>query len=425
VLDRGRTLDDALAAAYAKYAKVSAEKFEARDRAFVRLLVTTVLRRHGELSAVLDSFLSRPLPKDSVPLSSILLAGAAQLLILETPPHAAISLSVELTRTSRRMARFDKLTNAVLRRVANEGPAILAKLDDETINVPRWLYVRWQNSYGHDVARSIARASLAEPPLDITVRENAVMWAKTLGGSVLPTGTVRLASAGRIEELPGYLEGTWWVQDAASALPARLLGNVKGLKVADLCAAPGGKTAQLAAAGAHVTAVDQSEARMQRLAENMRRLNLTIEPVVADIIDWKPDRTFDAVLLDAPCTATGTIRRHPDILHLKRADGIDTLVLIQERLLDAAARLVKPGGRLVYCTCSLEPEEGETQIARFLSRHPEFVRDPIAAHELGVEARSISHSGELRVLPFQMETQAVPAASGIDGFFASRLSRTA
>jgi 16S rRNA (cytosine967-C5)-methyltransferase len=239
---------------------------------------------------------------------------------------------------------------------------------------------------------------------------------------VLPTGSVRLLAKGRIEQLEGYSEGGWWVQDAGAALPARLLGKIAGERIADLCAAPGGKTAQLAIAGASVVAVDQSKARLKTVAANLERLQLEAELVEADATRWSPDESFDAILLDAPCTATGTIRRHPDLPYLKSEEDIAELAALQSKLLDNAARLLKSGGRLVYATCSLEPEEGEAQIAAFLARNDAFSLDPIAADEFPGVSGFVLPSGHLRTFPDQLKLES-PECSGIDGFFAARLRR--
>ncbi|WP_072396196.1 transcription antitermination factor NusB [Hyphomicrobium sp. CS1GBMeth3] len=418
ILERGRPLDDAFDAAIGKVGPL-----ESRDRAFARLLVMTVLRRRGELESVVSSFLTKT-PPDSGSLVPILLSASAQLLILETPPHAAISLAVDLSRADPKARRFDRLTNAVLRRVSTEGKELLTGLDPVACNVPDWLLARWREAYGDETAREIAAASLTEAPLDLSAKAEAGAWAERLGGHLLATGTIRLsrADAGRVEALPGYGDGAWWVQDAGAALPVRLLEPAAGQEIADLCAAPGGKTAELAAAGAIVTAVDQSPARLSRLKENLARLKLEADVVEADLRAWEPERLFDGVLLDAPCSATGTIRRHPDILHLRRKDDTSQRVALQEGLLDKAAQLVRPGGRLVYCVCSLEPEEGERQIAKFLSANPDFVRLPIAPGEAGIDAAWITPEGDLRTLPFHLP-HAEPELSGMDGFYAARLAR--
>lgn len=419
VIERHRAFDEALAK---EFATPEIDAIPPRDRALARLIAATVLRRYGELSAVIRTFLDKPLPDNKGHLWLILLSGTAQLLVLGTPPHAAISLAVEQCRADRGSARFDKLANAVLRRVADKGPAIMAGLDGAKLNIPSWLWRRWVATYGEDTAKRIAEASLSEACLDISVKSDAEGWAKRLGGVALPAGSVRLDAHGRIEDLDGYHDGAWWVQDAAAAFPARLLGNVEGLAVADLCAAPGGKTAELASAGARVTAVDGSATRLERLAANLIRLKLEAEVVVTDAAAWAPGRTFDAVLVDVPCTATGTIRRHPDILHLKRESDLEGLATLQGRLLDNAARLVKPGGLLVYCSCSLEPEEGSQQISRFLDNKRGFTRVPITPGECGIEAQWISAAGDLRTLPIHAPgPDGVP--SGMDGFFAARLER--
>lgn len=392
-----------------------------RDRAFARLIAANVLRHHGELRAVVNSFLEKPLQGR---LELVLLSAAAQLLFLNTPPHAAISLAVDQTRMDKGGQRFDKLTNAVLRRVAERGPEILATIDGVLLNVPDWLMRRWEGHYGVDQARAIAEASLREAALDLSVKDDVAGWAARLGGTVLMPGAVRLSASGRIEDLPGYDEGAWWVQDLAASLPARLLGEVAGKSVADLCAAPGGKTAQLVAAGADVVAVDKSPGRLRRLDDNLLRLRLKAETLVADAAAFAPGRSFDAILVDAPCTATGTIRRHPDILLLKREEDIAALAALQARILSGAAAALKPGGVMVYCTCSLEPEEGERQVAAFLDAHGEFRRAPVDAATLGFDPAWMTADGDLRTLPCHFADEA-EGLSGMDGFFAARLERIA
>jgi 16S rRNA (cytosine967-C5)-methyltransferase len=398
------------------------EEISPRDRAFARLIALTVLRRRGSLETVLNHFLQRPLPESAARARAILLAGAAQILLIGTPPHAAINLAVEQCRRDRQAHRFAGLTNAVLRRVSAEGRSLLATLDPAALDVSGWLLQRWRERYGPETARAIALASLEEPPLDLSIKSDAAAWAERLGGVLLPTGSVRLTQAGRIEDLPGYAEGAWWVQDAAAALPVRLLGDVAGKHVADLCAAPGGKTAALASAGARVTAVDISSERLSLVRENLGRLGLgsTAETLAADIETWEPNQTFDCVLIDAPCSATGTIRRHPDILHLKKLEELPRLAMLEGRLLARAARLVAAGGLLVYCTCSLEPEECEDQIRDFLAAHSEFERAPLGPGLADIEPAWITGDGDLRTLPFHSPGG---VAGGMDGFFAARLRR--
>src|SRR5581483_10480724 len=351
-----------------------------RDRALMRRLVATVLRRLGTLRHRLGGFLEKGFPADAPRTETILLLGAAQILWLDVPDHAAVDLSVRLAQADRRAARYAGLINAVLRRLAQDRP--LLRDDDPAANTPGWLLNRWIAQYGAETACKIAEANGHEPALDLTVKSDAESWAERLRGRVLPTGSVRTLAQGAITLLPGFSESAWWVQDTAASLPARLLGDVSGLSVADLCAAPGGKTAQLAHAGARVTAVDRSPARIARLRENLARLLLQAEAIAADVLEWQAG-PFDAVLLDAPCTATGTIRRHPDVPWLKSEADVATLSSLQQRLLDRAADLTKPGGRLVYCVCSLEREEGEDQIEAFRARDQRFARLPVTAEELG------------------------------------------
>ena len=420
VLGRRRALDDTLAI-IEREPETSA--VPARDRAFARLIAGTVLRRHGQIQAALAPHLERPLGADQSVLKAILMAAAAQLLFLGTPPHAAINVAVDQTRLDPETQKFDRLVNAVLRRVAETGAELIAGQDPVALNIPAWMMERWTKAYGAEDARRIAAASLAEAPLDLSVKSDAAGWAEKLGGEVTPTGTVRLAAGGRIDRMVGFFEGDWWVQDAAAALPGRLLGDVAGQRIADLCAAPGGKTADLIARGAKVTAVDQAADRLDRLRQNLARLKLNpAESLVADVLKWAPPEPFDAVLVDVPCTATGTIRRHPDILHLKRLEDVGRQAEMQARLLKAASVLVKPGGLLVYCACSLEPEEGPDQIGRFLAGSGAFELVAVEPHEVGGLAELITPRGYLRTLPMHMGRDPVHMG-GMDGFFAARLRK--
>jgi len=391
-----------------------------RDRALVRKLVATVLRRLGSLRHLLKQCLESGFPTDAPRVETILLIGAAQILFLDVPDHAAVDLGVRLAQADRRAARYPGLINAVLRRVTREGKTVLAELDP-AIDSPPWLFARWQKTYGDETARAIALAHGHEPPLDLTVKGDAEALAARMRGRILPTGSLRTVAHGPVTLLPGFADGTWWVQDAAAALPARLLGDVAGKTVADICAAPGGKTAQLALAGATVTAVDRSAARLNRVRENLTRLGLSAETVVADATEWEGG-PFDAVLVDAPCSSTGTIRRHPDVAWNKSEADLAQLAGLQRRLLDQAVKLVRPGGTLVYCTCSLEPEEGEQQIEALLAREPSLRRRPIVADEIPGIAGFVSAAGDLRTLPCQWP-DADPRMSGLDGFYAARLER--
>jgi 16S rRNA (cytosine967-C5)-methyltransferase len=418
VLRRKRPLDEQLEdkAAHPEFAALAE-----RDRALVRALVTTVLRRLGTLRHLLGHFLARGLPADAPRLETALLVGAAQILWLEVPDHAAVDLAVRLVQADRRAARYAGLANAVLRRVGREGAQFLAGVDTLTLDTPPWLLARWTKNYGAETARAIARANGEEPALDITVKNDPQHWADVLGGRVLPTGTVRAIVHGPVTQLPGFDEGAWWVQDAAAALPARLLGDVAGRTVADLCAAPGGKTAQLAAAGAKVTAVDRSESRLKRLVQNLARLKLAADVVTGDVTQWQGG-PFDAVLLDAPCSSTGTIRRHPDIPWLKQQADIAKLAALQRRLIAQAATLTRPGGALVYCTCSLEPEEGADIVREFLGQTPDWRRRPIAAEEVGGLGQWLTADGDLRTLPCHLDDPD-SRMRGLDGFYAARLAR--
>jgi 16S rRNA (cytosine967-C5)-methyltransferase len=393
-----------------------------RDRALARALVATVLRRLGTLRHLLSLFLDRGLPTQSPLVEPALLLGAAQILFLQVPDHAAVDLSVRLVQADRYAARFAGLVNAVLRRVAREGAGCLDALDPVVLDTPGWLLARWSKAYGEDTARAVAAANGREPALDLSVKADPEAWAARLGGRVLPTGTVRAIAPGPVTSLPGFAEGAWWVQDAAAALPVQLFGKLKGKRVADLCAAPGGKTAQLAAAGALVTAVDRASARLDRVRDNLNRLGLAAELVCADVATWTTEQAFEAVLLDAPCSSTGTIRRHPDVPWLKRESDIAALAAVQGRLLERALGLTKVGGTLLYCTCSLEPEENQDLVAGFLAQHDGVRRAPISADEIFGCSEFINKTGDLRTLPCQF-ADADPRLAGLDGFYAARLEK--
>src|SRR5262245_361819 len=415
VLQRRSALDELLSG---KNAHPGLPRLAERDRALTRRLTATVLRRLGTLRHLVGGFLEKGFPSDAPRTETILLLGAEQILWLEVPDHAAVDLSVRLAQADRRAVRHAGLVNAVLRRVAQSGASSASDFLGDT---PEWLLKRWSKSFGADTAREIATANGHEPALDLTVKRDAKSWAERLRGRELPTGTVRTIAHGAISLLPGFSEGAWWVQDAAAALPVRLLGDIRGMNVADLCAAPGGKTAQLSLAGANVVAVDRSPGRLNRLRENLARLSLVAETVAADALEWQAG-PFDAVLLDAPCSSTGTIRRHPDIPWLKSEADLPILASLQQRLLDRAVGLLKPGAILVYCVCSMEPEEAEDQIAALLARDSRIARSRITAEDVFGREEFVTIDGDLRTLPPQLPD---PDArwSGLDGFYAARLVR--
>jgi 16S rRNA (cytosine967-C5)-methyltransferase len=397
VLERHSTLEEALDALPPQ---------DARDRAAAHRLAAAVLRRMGTLDAVLEPFLRKEPPE---PVRNVLRIGAAGLLLLETPVHAAVGTAVQLAKR-RGLAPFSGLINAVLRKVATQGPSALEDLDAARLDTPAWLWAAWGPS-----ARAIATAHQTEAPLDITVKAGA---APPPGGEMLPTGSVRFPAGTRVSELPGFASGDLWVQDAAAALPVRLLDPRPQERIADLCAAPGGKTAQLAAAGATVTAIERDLIRIERLTTNLRQWNLQADVIGADAITWRPERPLDAVLLDAPCSATGTIRRHPDVLRLKRQRDVQAVIQAQDRLLEAAIAMLRPGGRLLYAVCSLQPDEGAPRIAAALSKGGVRL-DPIRANELPTLPEALTKDGFLRTHPGLW-----PNRGGMDGFFAARLIRT-
>jgi len=409
VLRRKRPLDDAIEESTAMH------RLSGRDRAFARLLVATVLRRLGQIDALIAGCLNVPLAPRAALVQDVLRLGVAQLLFLRTPPHAAVATSVDVAQ-SRGFVSHKGLVNAVLRRLSTEGPQRVEEQDAPRLNTPGWLWESWSRTYGEPTARAIATAHLKEAPLDLTLRDDPETWRAMLDGVLLPTGTLRRPAGGALATLPGYVEGAWWVQDAAAALPARLFGDIAGRQVIDLCAAPGGKTAQLATAGARVTAVDRSTRRLERLVANLQRLDLPVDPVGADALTWRPSNPVDAVLLDAPCSTTGAIRRHPDVPHLKLPEDVARLSTVQENLLRAAIEMLRPCGTLVYCTCSLEPEEGLERIESLLYGGAAVKRRKIDPAEVGAEPEWITPKGDLRTLPCHFGHY-----DGIDGFYCARL----
>ena len=409
VLDDHRSLTDAL-----ERGVRGAENASTADKAFGRLIAVTVLRRLGELDAMIAGRVRRPLPRDAQRVQHVLRIVAAQIAFLGTAPHAAVNCAVE--QAKRCPGRYAPLVNAVARRFAPISPD---QPVDAKVNVPGWLWQSWSQAYGTDAAAQIAAVQRTEPPLDLSIRAPAdtEKWAAAVDGVTVIPGTVRLARAHDVPTLPGFVDGAWWVQDVAASLPARLLlatlDDVRSARIADLCAAPGGKTAQLVSAGATVTAVDADPTRLVRLRQNLDRLKLTASIVAADARIWSGDGPYDAVLLDAPCTATGNIRRHPDIPWLKRPTDVAQAAALQRELLHNAWRLVRPGGHLVYAVCSLQPEEGKQQIAAFLREAGQRV--PITAGDVHGLATP-DPDGDLQTLPVDQHDR-----GGMDGFFIARL----
>ena len=416
VVQRRLPLDDRLEI---HLSSEEASELAAQDRGLVRAIATTAMRHLGTIRKALGERLKNGLPQGAPKVEPILISAIAQILFLGIPDHAAVDTAVRLAREDAKALHFASLVNAVLRRIVREREAFLKTVNALRDDTPEWLARRWFETYGPEKAVRIAASHADELAVDLTVKDNAVGWASRLGAVLLPTGSLRLTNRDGIATLPGYHDGHWWVQDAAAAIPARLIGAKPGMRVLDLCAAPGGKTAQLATSGASVTAVDRSAQRMDRLRQNLDRLKLNAETHVADALTFKAD-PFDAVLIDAPCSSTGTIRRHPDVAWTKTLEDVLKLAAMQKRLLDRAAKLLKPGGILVYATCSLEREESEAQVEALLKREPRFHRVPIMAEEIGGMTELLTADGDLRTLPFQFSGEN-SRLSGCDGFYAARL----
>jgi 16S rRNA (cytosine967-C5)-methyltransferase len=424
VVDDRRSLE---ALTDAKGGLAAYRALDLRDRSLARAIAVTVLRHRGETGRALSRMLDRPLPKRALALQHALETAAAQILYMDVPDSAAVDLAVTAISADPSTARFAGVANAVLRRLAREKDAILALPPDAATVFPQWLAAELRRDHGRDNADAIARAVLDEPGIDITPSTllpdaEVSELAAALQARIMPTGSLRLSTETPVRELPLYGDGKWWVQDAASALPVRLLGNVAGRKVADLCAAPGGKTAQLAAMGAQVTAVDISPARLERLGENLERLKLDARVVCADILGWEPGKVFDAVLLDAPCSSTGTIRRHPDVMWTKTPQDVTALADLQARLIRRAATFVRPGGLLVYANCSMLKREGEHLLAAIMKEPAGIRHKPLAKGEFGLPGELVNRQGALRTLPFHLPAPdgSPPSTGGMDGFFACR-----
>jgi len=379
----------------------------AQDRARAQRLATETLRWMDRADRMLGPHLRRRPPLAGL---MILRLGAVELFVDAAAPHGVVDAAVTLAKSDPKTAPLAGLINAVLRKLAQQGVAAWRALPEPRL--PKWLRAPLIAAYGKAGVAAIEAAHARGAPRDLTPKDgDAAGLAQRLGGRALATGSVRLDMPGQVTAMPGYAQGVWWVQDAAAALPARILAPAPGARVLDLCAAPGGKTLQLAAMGARVTALDVSAARLARLAKNLARTGLSADTVVADALTWRPEAPFDAILLDAPCSATGTIRRHPDLPHAKDGAGFAALFDLQAALIDRAAGWLAPGGRLVYCTCSLLPDEGEVQAQAARARHPDLVPDPAALDRPGIAPEWIGAEG-LRTRPDQW-----PEIGGLDGFF--------
>ena len=415
VLDKRQAFDHALEAHEAFHA------LDTQDKAFVRMMVATVLRRLGQIDDLIAQSEDRSTTKTPT-LQNILRLGVVQIMFMAVADHAAVDTSVRLCEAHGH-TRQKGFVNAVLRHITRSGPAMLAKQDEARLNTPEWLLKTWIEDYGLGVAADIAQANLKEAPLDITIKKESDRnhYASLFKATELLTGTLRKSSGGRVQELEGFDEGDWWVQDASAAIPARLFGDLKNRVVVDLCAAPGGKSVQLASLGADVVALDRSAKRLTRVEENAARLGFSekIEIHVADAAAWKPPSPLNYILLDAPCSATGTVRRHPDVLHLKREQDVARLADTQTRILNNAFEMLAIDGVLIFCTCSLQKEEGENQIESFLADHPNAARLAITADDLNGYDESINAQGDVRILPHHQA-----AIGGMDGFFISRLTKT-
>ena len=394
-------------------------KLDTRDQGLARAIAITAVLKHNQIEAVLKRVMQRPPPKRARFLIHSLHVAASQILFLDAPDSAAVDLGVTAIGGDDRTSRFRGMANAVLRRMVREKQELLEKTSQTSL-LPKWMEKALRKDYGKEKAQNISRFVSLEPMLDLTVKNQPEAWAEKLGGFVLPTGTIRLTNTASVTELEGYQDGEWWVQDAAAALPAKLVKAEEGARVLELCAAPGGKTAQLSHAGYDVTAIDISKPRLARLQQNLDRLKLKAQLVEADILEYEPEEKFDAILLDAPCSSTGTIRRHPDVLWTRGPEEITALAKLQYQLIEKSKGFLKPGGSFVFSNCSMLKEEGEDLLSKLSKTLDDMTLDPILADEVSGLETCINGQGALRTLPFHLENQIQEDYSGLDGFFACR-----
>ena len=436
VIDDGRGLDGLLDT---RHGPSEFRKLNDADKSLVRAIATTAFRHRGEIEFAFSKMLDRRLPKNARHLIHTLHGAAAQILFMDVPDSAAVDLAVTALKEDKRSTRFASLANAILRRMSREKESLFDNQTADQIaemNLAPWLHKRIKKSYGRARLPAIARQHMLEPLLDITVKSDPKIWAGKLGGVHLFGNSIRVSTKGNIENWEGYQEGKWWVQDAAAHLPALLFGDIRDKKAADLCAAPGGKTAQLILAGAHVTALEISQNRLKRLQQNLERLNLKANLINTDIFEWVPDELFDAILLDAPCSSTGTIRRHPDVQWAKSPQVVDELATLQEKMILTAAHFLKPGGTLLFSNCSIDRVEGEDIFARINKLTTSgLTADPITSQEVFGLNEALTGQGTVRTLPCHLQDISPPKEllqekeidplrfTGMDGFFAARFKR--
>ncbi|TCT41064.1 RsmB/NOP family class I SAM-dependent RNA methyltransferase [Martelella mediterranea] len=418
VVDRATPLDGMIDSENGNGAYRSLSK---GDQALCRALILTALRHKPQIDVAISGLLDRPLPAGARALSHVLTIAAAQILYLDVPDHSAVDIAVEQANADPRNKRFAGLVNAVLRRLGRGKDKNLARIAD-VASMPDWFFNRLENIYGPEKAMAISNAQLTPPSIDLSVKADPEGWAAKLGGTFLPTGSVRLdAPSGAIPEMEGFDTGEWWVQDAAAAIPAKLFGDLSGQRVIDLCAAPGGKTAQLICQGGEVTALERSKSRLKRLEQNLMRLQLPVQAVAADMMEFQPeDGLYDAALLDAPCSSTGTTRRHPDVLWTKTIDDIEKLAEVQYQMLRRAIDFVRPGGIVIFSNCSLDPKEGEEVVERLINDGAPAERTAFPAGQLASLTHLFDTSGALRTTPADTFGD---GATGLDGFYAAALKR--
>lgn len=401
--------------------KIRQNQYNAQDSAFINMLILTTFRHLVFIKKTLKKFVKKKFPATAVNGQYALFLGVCEVLYLDTPDYAVINSYVEITKqmADKYVAGF---VNAVLRNICKQKEE-LKKEDSGEFFPPEFFHILNQD-YGKKTIQKIQKSAMQEPKLDISVKKDAKHWAEILQGQLLPSGTIRLNNNGKISDLAGYQNGDWWVQDFAAALAVKALPDIKNKKVLDMCAAPGGKTAQLLNKEATVTALDISETRLAKLKENMDRLHFKAQIICADALEYIKnfhEEGYDAVLLDAPCSATGTIRRHPELVHIKRLKDVDKQVELQQQILSQTPKLIKKGGIFIYCTCSIAHAEGEKQIRAFLEKNTNFKIIPITSEELCGNAELseiITPEGFIRTLPYHLQNY-----GGTDSFFVARLQK--